>query len=84
MKISNMTKPIVDQPVRMTFQCSSYAAASVMATDNDMFDFQYLHGILQHGEAVHVCMNDKVGDIAVYKEFPGAQADDFVGGNSAV
>ena len=29
-------------------------------------------------------MNDKVGDIAVYKEFPGAQADDFVGRNSAV
>ena len=38
-KISNMTKPIVDQPVRMTFQGSSYTAASVMTADDDILIF---------------------------------------------
>ena len=84
MKIANVTKPIVDQPVRTTFQRSPYTAAPVMPTDNDVLGFQYVYGILQHGKTVHVRMNDKVGDIAVDKEFSRTQADDFVGWNTAV
>ena len=84
MKIANVTKPIVDQPVRTTFQGRPYTAAPVMPTDNDVLGLQYVYGILQHGKTVHVRMNDKVGDIAMDKEFSRTQADDFVGWNTAV
>ena len=84
MEIANVSQPIVDQPVGTAFQSGSYSAAAVMTTNDDMFDLQDLHRVLQHREAIHIGMNDKIGDIAVHEQFSGPKADDFVGGNSTI
>lgn len=84
MDIANVTKPIIDQSVRLTFHRGPHATATIMPTNDDMFDFQYLYGVLKHRKTVHVRMDDEVGDIAVHKELAGKQADDLVGWNPAV
>ena len=84
MNIANVTKPIVDQSMRLAFQRSFYATAPIMTADNNMFDFQYFYGILQCGETIHIYVNYKICNVAMYKEFTGQQADDFISWNSTI
>ena len=39
-----------------------------MADDHDVFDPEYLDRVLQHRQAVHVRMNNQVGDVAMFVE----------------
>ena len=82
--VTNVTKPIIDQSMRLTFERSLYAATAIMTTNNNVFDFQNIYGILQHGETIHICMNYKVGDITMNKEFAGQEADDFISWNATI
>jgi len=70
--------------MRLTFQGRFYAATPIMTTDNNMLDFQYIYGILQHRETIHIGMNYEIGNIAMDKEFAGQQADDFICRNAAI
>ncbi|SYP79085.1 Uncharacterised protein [Klebsiella pneumoniae] len=67
--IADMQQPVVDKPQFRVFNCGLYAAATVVATDNNVFNFEYIHCILNHGKAVQVSVNDQVSNITVNKEF---------------
>jgi len=55
-----------------------------VADNQNMLDLEYLHGIFQYGHTVKVSMHHQVGDVAVNKDLPRQQPDDFVGGYPAV
>ena len=76
-------KPVIDES-----DCASnrrlYAAATVVAANNDVDDFENIYCVLDGGEAVEIGQGDDVCDVAVDKDLARLQADDFAGGNPAV
>ena len=50
-----------------------HAAAAVVAADDDVADAQDVHGVLHHREAVEVCVDDEVGDVAVDEHLAGRE-----------
>jgi len=82
--VLNVPQPIVAQAQTGTPQRRIHTAATVMTADDDVADFEDVHGKLHHGKAVEVGMNDDVGDVAMNEQLAGQQADNFVGGHAAV
>ena len=82
--IADVAQPIVDKAELVVFHGGFDSAAAIVAADDDVFDFEDVDGKFEDGEAVEVCIGDKVCDIAMDEEFSRFQADNFIGGNSAV
>ena len=57
--------PVINQAMFLAVNGRPDTATTVMTTDNNVLDFQDINGILQHGQAVQIGVNNKVGDIAV-------------------
>lgn len=55
-----------------------------MAADNDMFDVQMPHRIVDHAHHVQIRIADQIGNVAVDESFTGAQACDLLGRDAAV
>jgi hypothetical protein len=55
-----------------------------VAHNQDVLHAQYLHGVLQHAEQVHIGVHHHVGDVAVHKHLAGARARDARGGHPRV
>jgi hypothetical protein len=51
--------------VAEVFQRRGDATATVVAADDDVADFEDIHGVLKHGEYVEVGLGDNVADVAV-------------------
>lgn len=66
------------------FDGGFHSAAAVVAADDDVADFEDIHGILHHGEEVEIRFHDDVGDVAVDENLSGGEAGDLVGGHPAV
>ena len=72
--IVDMQQPVIDKPqLWASTRLPAAAAATVVATDNNVFNFEYIHCILNHGKAVQVGVNDQVSNITVNKELRPAQ-----------
>ena len=82
--VLHVAQPVVDQADARARHGRMHALAAVMADDDDMFDFQHVHGKLQDGQAIEVGMHDHVGNIAVHKHVARRHAQQFVGGHAAV
>ena len=57
-RVPNMPQPIVDKPVPLSFHRRLDAAAAIMAAHDHVFNTKYLDSELDHGQAVHVRVND--------------------------
>ncbi|MOA54955.1 hypothetical protein D3C78_1786600 [compost metagenome] len=42
-----------------------------MAANNNMFNFQNVHGVLNNGQAVEIGVNDQVCNVTVNEQFAG-------------
>ncbi|MOA51701.1 hypothetical protein D3C78_1748810 [compost metagenome] len=69
-----MQQPVVDQTQFRILNRRLYTTAAVVAADNDVFDFQHIHRILNHRQAVQVGVNNQVGNVTVYKQFARFEA----------
>jgi len=54
------------------------------AGDNDVLDLELFDRELHHRSAIQVGRHHHVGDVAMHKQLAGLQADDFIGGHTAV
>ena len=77
-------QPVVDEGGAVLAEGAHYAAATVVAADDDMFHFQGLDGELKHGENVHVARVHHVGDVAMHEHLARVEVEYFVGGDPAV
>jgi hypothetical protein len=82
--VLEVTQPIIAETEAIALDGGADAAATVVAADDDVADFENIDGELHHGEAIEVGMDDEIGDIAVDEEFPGQKADDLIGGDAAI
>ncbi len=79
-----MAQPVVDQPEFVVLHRRAYAAAAVVAADDDVFHLQHVDRELDHRQAVNVAVYHQVGHVAVDEQLARHQADDVVGRNAAV
>ncbi len=77
-------EPVVDHAMAEIFDRRADAAATVVAANDDVADFEDVHGVLDHGEDVEIGLGDDVGDVAVDEDLTGREAGDLVGGHPAV
>jgi len=82
--ILDVAQPMVGQSKPVPALHGPNAGATVMPTNNDVFDFQDVDGELQHGEAVEVAMRNHIRQITMNKHFPRQKARDLIGGHTAV
>lgn len=77
-------EPVIDHAVADVFDGGFHAAAAIMAADDDVADFQNIHGILHDGKEVEIGFHDDVGDVAMDENLAGGEACDLIGGHAAV
>ena len=83
-RILDMQQPVVDQTSGTFTDRHLYTAAAVMPADDDVPDPEHIHRVLDNRKTVEVCVDDKVGDITMHKEFARQQTDNLVGGYATV
>ena len=82
--ILDVTKPLVDQSEVRPAQCGLYAAASIVATHDDVLHLQHLDRVLRHTQHVEIRVHHHVRHIAVDEQFAGFDPSDLLRGNPAV
>src|SRR5512133_1750461 len=82
--VLDVAEPVVDEAEFVPAKSGEDAAASVVAADDDVGDFENVDRELNDGEAIEIGVDDDVGDVAMNKEFSGRKADDLVGGNARI
>ena len=55
------------RPSARAVERRAHAAAAVVAAHDDVLHPQHVDGVLEHGEAVEVGVDDDVGDVAVHE-----------------
>ncbi|EPF20851.1 hypothetical protein HMPREF0201_00586 [Cedecea davisae DSM 4568] len=73
-QIANVQQPVVDQAKLRVFYRSLYAAAAVMAANNDVLNLKDVYRVLNNREAVQIGMDHQVGDITMYKQLARFEA----------
>ena len=63
--IFDIAQPVVNEPQLTGTAGGVYAAAIVMTTYDDVFDFEHLHRELKHAEATDIRVDHQIGDVAV-------------------
>ena len=82
--IIDMAQPIVRKPHPFITQGGQNTAAAIVTADNDMLHMKDIDGKLDDGKRIEIRVDNNVGDIAVYKDFTGSKADQFLGRHTAV
>ena len=82
--VPNVAQPVIDQTQFLMLVSSGHTAATIVATNNDVLDFQNIHGHLQHRQAIQVCVHDQIRDVTVYKHFTRNKSGNLVCRNTAV
>jgi hypothetical protein len=77
--IVHVTQPVVDQAEPRTIEYRANTAAPVVAGDHHMLHAKDVDGVLQHGEAIEIGMDDYVRDVSVDEEFGGSPTISFAG-----
>ena len=84
MYVADVAQPIVDEAHLAALERGLHAAATVVATDDDVLDLEDIHRVLQHRETVEVSVHNDVGDVAMYEELARQQADNLIGRDTAI
>ena len=66
--IANTTQPTGKEVVVGAAQSRVDATAAVMTADDDMFDMQLRHRVLQDGENITVGVRNDISNIAMHKQ----------------
>ena len=82
--VLHVTQPVVDEPELLPLVGGPHSSAPVMAADNHIPDAEDVDGKLQDREAIEVGVDDEIGDVSMYEQLAGKQADNLVSGNAAV
>ena len=83
-KLFNFREPIVDQAMVCAGHGGLHSAATVMPANDNMFDPENLHRVLNDRNAIQIRRIDQIGDVSMDKQFSGHQAYDLVRWYSAV
>ena len=67
--VLDVAQPVVGESDAITAQHGAHAAATVVSDHHDVLNFQNIHGVLKHGEAVKVGVTDNVRDVAMHEYF---------------
>ncbi len=76
--------PVVDEADAESVVSGRDTSATVVATDDDVFDLEDENGVFDNREAIEIGGADEIGDIAVDEDLAGREADDLVRGDAAV
>ena len=68
--IPKVAEPVAHEAVGPVLHRFPDAAAPVVAANDDVFDPQHGHRVLDHGKAVEVGVNHQVGHVAVDEDLP--------------
>ena len=82
--VADGAEPLLDQPEVLALQGSAHRTAVVVAGDDDVLNEEVSDSVLEHGVGVEVGGGDLVADVAVHEHLAWTQADDLVGGHTAV
>jgi hypothetical protein len=82
--VTNVPQPIIDQAMWPILHRRLDATAPVVPADDHMLDLKNIHRVLKNRQAIHICVNDQIGDVAVNKQLAWKQSDDLIRRNSAV
>src|ERR1700751_2692149 len=83
-KIFDLHEPIIDQAVVCGRHGGLHSATTVMSPNDNMFDPENLHRVLNDRNAVQIRRIDQIADVSMDKQFSGHQTNDFVRWYSAV
>ena len=65
-------------------ESSLHSSAVIVTANDDMPNFQDIDCILDDRHAIHVCVNDLVGDVSMHKYGAGRLPDELIGRNASV
>ncbi len=83
-QVADGAQPTVDQPQLVVAHGGPYAAAAVVAGDQNVLDLEYVHRELDDRKTVEVGVQHDVGDVAVDEQVARQQTDDLVGRYSCI
>jgi len=79
-----VAQPVVDQTKSVVTQRSADTAAPIVTANDDVLNLEYVDSELQHRQAIEIGVHDDICDVAVHEHLTWREADDLVGGNTAV
>ena len=84
--VFNMHQPFIEQRQigALSVKGGANAAAIIVTADDDVRNFEHLHGVLDDAEAVEVGGDHLIGDVAVRENGARQRVDDDVGRHAAV
>jgi hypothetical protein len=82
--VLDVAQPVIGEAKPIAALDGTNAGATVVAANDDVFDFQNIDGELQDGETVEVAMGNDIGEVAVDEHVAWQEANDLIGGNAAV
>ena len=65
-----IVQPVIAESGAPLLEYSFDSAATIVTTDNDVPDFQDVHGVVDHGKTVGIRGRNHVGDVSMNKELP--------------
>ena len=68
----------------MTAKRGLDSAAAIVAANDDVTHLQDIDGKLNHGKTIQVGVKNQIGDIAMDKQFPWEQVNNFIRRHPAV
>ena len=84
LNVLHVAQPVVDQPERIAAVGRLDPAAAVMTADDDVLDPEHVDGVLQHRQAIQICVHHHVRHVPVNEQLAREKPDDFIGGHPAV
>jgi len=69
--VLDVAEPVVGEADALATEHGADAAAAVVTDDHDVLHAEDIDGVLDHGEAVQIGMDDDVGEIAVDEDLAG-------------
>jgi len=82
--ITYVPQPRVEQTKVLGGHGSLDAAAAVMATHDDVLDFEVAHGVVNDGHDVEVGGADEIGNVAVDEHVTSVEAGNGFGGDARI
>jgi hypothetical protein len=75
---------MVDESMLRAVQNRANTAATIMSTDDDVFDPKRLYCELQNRHAIEVCRIDDIRDVSMHEDLARLQASNCIRGHPTV
>lgn len=82
--VHHVAEPVADEPVTGTLERGFEASAAEVAADDHVLDAENVDGVLEHGEAVEIGVDDDGRYVAVDKDLSSPKPHDLVGRDAAI